>query len=202
MRFPYHTELSYPPSIKRPWKRPFTWAAPLPVWRYLSTVQGQHREKRSDLWIYSVSVDGSQCLKFQCTVQDIGLVFLHFSSTCTSVFALWIHLCGLAGGRRGKAVQQYGEVWLSSGIKSYCFYCHIIFHFKIGVEQMFLDSCIQSVGHHTFLTELHCCITWVDGLVITTRGWGTHGVVILTLCMNTLISLLQDFGSSSSSQAP
>lgn len=55
------------------------------------------------------------------TVQEIGLGFLHFSSTCTSVFALWIHLCGLSGGWRGKTVHQYGEVWLSSDIKSCCF---------------------------------------------------------------------------------
>lgn len=65
VRFTYHTELPWPAIHKRLWKRLFTWAAPLPAWRYLSTVQGQPREKRSDLWISSISGDGNRCLKFQ-----------------------------------------------------------------------------------------------------------------------------------------
>lgn len=77
----------------------------------------------------------------------LGL-YLCISQVLVHLSALLIHLCSLTGGRRGKAVNMVR--FNGAHIKSYSFYCHIIFHFKIGVEQMFLDSCIQSVGHRTF----------------------------------------------------
>lgn len=60
--------------------------------------------------IYSVTVDGNQCLQFQYCFRILGLYFyisqvlVHLSLLC------WFTYVTSLGGRRGEGVKRYGEV--------------------------------------------------------------------------------------------